>query len=176
MDAALVTWITENLRNPVLDPIMIFITYLGEKGIFWIAIGLLLCLPKQYRKHGILMLLSLAIGCILGEGILKNLFGRVRPVDALGLQLLIEHPGGFSFPSGHSCSSLNAAMCLHLTNRKWSIPAFAVASLIAFSRVYHGVHYLTDILAGAALGILLAYLVHKFLGKYIEQLLAKRNP
>ena len=119
------------------------------------------------------MLLSLAVGCILGEGILKHLFARIRPVDALGLQLIIEHPGGFSFPSGHSCSSLNAAMCLYLANRKWSIPAFAVASLIAFSRVYHGVHYLTDILAGAALGILIAWLMHRYCKGFIEKLLAK---
>ena len=173
MDAAIVTWITENLRNPVLDPVMIFITYLGEKGLFWIAIGLVLCFTKRYRRHGILMLLSLAVGYILGEGILKHLFARIRPVDTLGLQLLIEHPGGFSFPSGHSCSSFNAAMCLQLTNRKWSIPAFVTASLIAFSRVYHGVHYLTDILAGAALGVLLAYLIHKFLKQYVEKVLAK---
>lgn len=173
MDAAIVTWITENLRSPLLNPVMIFITYLGEKGIFWITIGLILCFTRRFRKHGILMLLSLAVGCILGEGILKNLFGRVRPVDTLGLQLLIEHPGGFSFPSGHSCSSFNAAMCLHLTNRKWSIPSFAVAFLIAFSRVYHGVHYLTDILAGAALGVLMAWLIHRYVGHHTEKLLAK---
>ena len=173
MDAAIVSWITENLRSPLLNPVMIFITYLGEKGIFWISIGLILCFTRRYRKYGILMLLSLAVGCILGEGILKHLFARTRPVDALGLQLLIEHPGGFSFPSGHSCSSFNAAMCLHLTNRKWRVPAFATAFLIAFSRVYHGVHYLTDILAGAVLGILLACLIHRYLHAHVEKLLVR---
>ena len=173
LDAAIVTWITENLRNPLLNPVMILITYLGEKGIFWISIGLILCFTKRYRKHGILMILSLAVGCILGEGILKHLFARIRPVDALGLPLLIEHPGGYSFPSGHSCSSFAAALSLCIADRRWRIGSMTLASLIAFSRVYHGVHYLTDILAGAALGILVAYLIHKYLRSYVERLLVK---
>ena len=138
-----------------------------------IVIGLILCFTKKYRKHGILMLLSLAVGYLLGEGIFKDLFARSRPVDALGLQLLIEHPSGYSFPSGHSCSSFAAAMSLCFANRKWTPYAFTMASLVAFSRLYHGVHYLTDILAGAALGMLVAWLVHRYLAAFVEKLLAK---
>jgi hypothetical protein len=68
---------------------MIFITYLGEKGIFWITIGLLLCLPKQYRKHGILMLLSLAIGSLsmvltmLGANLLITPHFMGQPLQAV---------------------------------------------------------------------------------------------
>lgn len=173
MDTSIVTWVVENLRHPFLNPVMIFATYLGEKGLFWITIGLVLCFTKRYRRHGILMLVSLATGCIIGEGILKHLFARVRPVDALGLSLLIKHPGGFSFPSGHSCSSFAAATCLWWANRKWRIGAVSIASLIAISRVYHGVHYPTDILCGAVLGIAVAILVHRYLAKYVDQILKK---
>ena len=173
LDSAIITWITENLRHPLLNPVMIAITYLGEMGLFWIGIALILCITRRYRSSGILMLLSLAVGCIVGEGLLKHLFARVRPVDALNIPLLIKHPGGFSFPSGHSCSSFAAAVSLWYANRKWRFGAFALAFLIAFSRLYHGVHYLTDVLCGAALGVAVALLIHKYLKKYVEQFLAR---
>lgn len=175
MDAAIVAWVVNNLRHPILNPVMIFFTNLGELGLFWISIGLCLCISKKYRCHGILMLLSLAVGCLLGEGILKHLIARMRPVDALHLPLLIKHPGGYSFPSGHSCSSFAAAVSLWYANRKWRLGAVSLASLIAFSRLYHGVHYPTDILFGAALGILVAVLLHRYLLCLLEKKLQKSS-
>ena len=168
MDAAIVTWVTEHLRHPFLDPVMIVITYLGEMGLLWIVIGLLMCISHSYRRFGVYLLLSLAVGCVIGEGLLKHLFGRIRPVDALQLTLLIPHPGGFSFPSGHSCSSFAAAISLRYANKRWGNCALILAFLIAFSRLYHGVHYLTDILAGAALGALVAILLYRILFRFLH--------
>ena len=58
MDAAIVTWVTEHLRHPFLDPVMIVITYLGEMGLLWILIGLLMCISHSYRRFGVYLLLS----------------------------------------------------------------------------------------------------------------------
>lgn len=85
---------------------------------------------------------------------LKNLIQRPRPFTLLpGVSLLIPPPGSSSFPSGHTGSSFACAAAIFLLNRKWGVPALALAALIAFSRLYLSVHYPTDLLAGALLGV-----------------------
>ena len=68
-----------NLHNPILDKIMIAITSLGNAGLIWIGIAVGLLFVKKTRKCGILMLISLALGLIIGNGFLKNIIARERP-------------------------------------------------------------------------------------------------
>ena len=151
-----------NLHNPVLDKIMIGITSLGNAGIFWIAVAIFLICIKKTRKCGILMLISMAFGLILGNGVLKNLVTRERPcwIDE-NIPLLIPNPHDYSFPSGHTLASFEAAVMIFLHNKKWGIISLVVAILIAFSRMYLFVHFPTDILGGAALGTLISILVYE---------------
>lgn len=147
----------QELHNPVLDKIMLFITSLGEDGLLWIAIGVICLFFKKHRKMGLQLLLSMLCTYILGNLILKNIFARPRPCDIdATVTLLLSRPHGYSFPSGHSINSMVAAVALFLNNKKIGIPAVIVATLIGISRMYLFVHFPTDVLGGFAIAILVA--------------------
>lgn len=148
------------LHNVVLDKIMTVITTLGDAGIIWILIAIVLLFNKKTRKCGFLMAISMLLGIIIGNLFLKNLIARPRPFSLDGtIQLLIKTPSDYSFPSGHTLASFEAAVIIFLHNKKWGIPALVLAALIAFSRMYLFVHYPTDILGGVILGTLIAVTV-----------------
>ena len=108
---------------------------------------------------------------VLCNGILKNLVGRIRPFDVnTSIQLLVARPHDYSFPSGHTAASFAAAVILFLQlPKKYGIPALILAVLISFSRLYLGVHYPTDVLAGAVSGTLIALAVHWIFEKKKEK-------
>lgn len=158
----------QNLRCDIADAAFSFITHLGDAGIIWLAIGVVLLFFKKYRKCGIMMLVSLAVCAILTSGVIKPLVGRLRPFQIAQVTPYIAPPGGFSFPSGHTSSSFTAAFSLFLVHKKEGIAAIVLAALIAFSRLYFYVHFPTDVLVGALLGILCAYAVNKLLSKSLK--------
>lgn len=145
-------WIQNHLRSGWMDQVMVWITALGDHGMIWIFAGLLLCLSRKYRKAGIWLLISLELGSIASNYMLKPLFMRPRPYEGLMIDLLIPAPGGYSFPSGHTTSSFAAASALVMAGNPAGIPALILAALIAFSRMYLYVHYPTDILGGVVVG------------------------
>lgn len=150
----------QEIHNPVLDQVMLFITSLGDDGWFWLAIGVICLVFKKHRKMGLQLLLSMLGTFIIGNLILKNVFARPRPCDIdVAVNLLISRPHGHSFPSGHSINSMVAAVALFLNNKKIGIPAIIIATLIGFSRLYLFVHFPTDVLAGFILAILIAIAV-----------------
>ena len=107
------------------------------------------------RKYGLAMLVGLCIDVIVCNGLLKNLVARTRPCDVnTAIQLLISHPTDYSFPSGHTAASFTAVAALYFSGDKkiWKA-AIVLGILIAFSRMYLYVHYPTDILGGALIGI-----------------------
>ena len=141
------------LYNPVLDALMIGISFLGNSGWIWIAAGILLLFFKDHRRTGFLVLVALLIGLLLANLTVKPLVARPRPFQVdTALSLLIPPPGEFSFPSGHSVSSAAAATVLALSNKKFGWVAVPLAALIAFSRLYLTVHVPTDVIAGLLLG------------------------
>lgn len=150
-----------NLHNPILDKVMIVMTNLGDAGLIWIGIAIILLFIKKTRKCGALMLVSMVLGLIIGNGLLKNLIARERPcwIDR-SIPLLIPEPHDYSFPSGHTLASFEAATMIYLHNKKWGIVCFVLATLIAFSRMYLFVHFPTDILCGVALGTLISIFVY----------------
>lgn len=141
------------------DWLMPKITALGNRGIVWIVITvILLCIPKC-RKWGIAMTIALLFSSIVGNEIIKPLVGRLRPFQTYTeFILLIDPPSGYSFPSGHTAASFAAAITLWKFDRRWGGAALVLAALIAFSRMYLFVHYPTDVLGGILLGILSAYI------------------
>ena len=150
-----------NLHNPVLDKIMIAITSLGNAGLIWIAIAVFLLFIRKTRKCGALMLVSMLLGLIIGNGVLKNLIARDRPcwIDT-NIPLLIPNPLDYSFPSGHTLASFEAAVMIFLHNKKWGTISFVLAIIIAFSRMYLFVHFPTDILGGMILGTVTSIAVY----------------
>ena len=147
----------QEIHNPVLDKIMLFISSLGDAGWFWIAIGVVCLIFKKSRKMGLQVLLSMLGTLIIGNLIIKNLVARPRPCDIdSAVTLLLSRPHGYSFPSGHSINSMSAAVALFLNNKKIGIPAIIIATLIGFTRLYLFVHFPTDVLVGFVLAILVA--------------------
>lgn len=163
-DLPILDWIAAHLWCDVLDVLMPIITVLGDAGIFWIAVSaVLLCIPK-YRKAGLGMGIALLMGVVLCNIILKPLVGRIRPYDyqlehfGKTIALLVATPHDFSFPSGHTIASFEAAVALTVRHKKLGAAALVLAVLIAFSRMYLYVHYPTDVLASVVLGSALAFL------------------
>lgn len=150
----------QELHNPILDAIMVFVSTLGDDGLFWIAIGVICLFFKKHRKMGLQVLISMLFTYIIGNLILKNVFARPRPCDIdTAVAMLISRPHGHSFPSGHSMNGMVAAVALFLNNKKIGVPALILATLIGFSRMYLFVHFPTDVLGGFAVGILVAIAV-----------------
>ena len=113
---------------------------------------------KKTRKIGIMCAVSLILSVVINNVIIKNLVARTRPYEVVeGLKLLIAKQSDFSFPSGHTGASFAAAVVIFMkTPKKYGIPAMRMAALIAFSRLYVGVHYPTDVLAGLVTGTICA--------------------
>ena len=176
-DLPILDWIAANLWCPVLDVVMPIITLLGDAGIFWIAVAVLFMITKKHRKTGIGMMLALMMGLLICNIWLKPTVARIRPYDFQMEYFLKEIPllaGGmhdFSFPSGHTIASFEAAVVILLNNRKLGVPAMILAFLIAFSRLYLYVHYPTDVIFSIILGTALA-----FLGNWLAQKVMNKLP
>ncbi len=144
----------QGLRGPLLDQVMVFVTNLSNHGEVWILLGILcLCFSKT-RYLGLAMILSIGLGYVTGNLVLKNLFARSRPCwIRQDMALLIPVPLDYSFPSGHTLVSFEGAVCIWSYDRLWGGAAFVLTALIACSRMYLFVHFPTDILGGLVLGI-----------------------
>ena len=175
MELEILNWI-QGLRTPVGDVVMPLISKLGDAGIIWILMTVVMLLIPKTRKSGAIVAAALCVDVILCNGILKNLFARVRPCDVnIDIQLLIARPSDFSFPSGHTAASFASvtALCLAREKKLWK-PGLVLAILIAFSRMYLYVHYPTDILGGLAAGIVSGFAGY-FIVKQISALIAAKK-
>ena len=110
---------------------------------------LLICFGKT-RKTGVTAALSLLSGFLITNLLIKNAVARPRPFNTYTQIIpLITGPKDYSFPSGHTCASFAVALvCLRMLPGKWGILTVILAGMIAFSRLYLGVHYPGDVLAG----------------------------
>ena len=159
IDFAILDWIQSHLKCGFFDHVLTFITYLGSFGIIWILAALLFLFFKKYRRCGITMGAGMLSGLLIGNLLLKNLVRRPRPCwGDSAVELLIRMPSDFSFPSGHTLAGFIAATVIFRRNRKMGIAAYFVAFLIAFSRLYLYVHFPSDVLGGALLGIAIGLL------------------
>ncbi len=155
-DHTVLSWIVTSLRHTVLDPIVIFITSLGNAGIIWIVLSLLLLIRPKTRRCGLAMLTALLLGLLIGNFGIKNLVARSRPFVTYPEIVPLVHPGDvYSFPSGHTLSSFCAATACLCYFPKGGMACTLLAVLIGLSRLYVGVHYPSDVLGGALLGILI---------------------
>lgn len=162
-------------------PLMSVITTLGDGGIAFILLGILLLLFRRTRKLGLAVLASIAVGAVFTNITLKPLVARPRPfADEAHIfhtwwQEIGAHPeSSFSFPSGHTTSATAAMTAIFLhCNKKYSWSALLFAPLMGFTRLYFMVHYPTDVLAGLLCGAVAAvvayflvrgiwYLLHRF--------------
>lgn len=185
VEANILLWIQENLRNDFLDPIVKFITHLGDHGYLWIALLLILiCIPKT-RKAGLIGAAALLMTFIITNLCLKPLIARVRPYEVIeGLERIIEKQSDRSFPSGHTANSMAVGVSLWIISRNFDklgdkklyFPKAAgwfvwiLSILIGLSRLYVGVHYPTDVLGGAIVAIVDAVMVFTVYKKCFQKI------
>jgi undecaprenyl-diphosphatase len=129
----------------------------GSFGAIWLLLAIAISASSRRRRW---LWVQVGVAILVAEGVsggLKLLLRRARPAAAESDPLpLVDLPLTFSFPSGHATVSFACATVLTFAIPRLVVPLYALAALIAFSRVYVGVHYPSDVLAGAVLGILLA--------------------
>ena len=145
----------QNLRTPIGDVVVPLITRLGDAGIIWIILTVLLLIIPKTRKTGVIMLAALLADVLLCNVVIKNLVARTRPFDVnTAVQLLVAKPRDYSFPSGHTASAFALATSLCIKYPKWYViaPSALWACSVGVSRMNEGVHYPSDVLAGAAIG------------------------
>ena len=169
-DLPVLDWIQANLKSAVMDTVMPIITVFGDGGIFWMVMAALLFIIPKTRKTGLGMAIAMMIGLIVCNITLKPLVARIRPYDlqlqefGITIQLLGDKMHDFSFPSGHTIASFEAAVVMLKNSKKLGIPAMILAVLISFSRLYLYVHYPTDVIASIILGTLFALIGNALAG------------
>ncbi|MBV7271666.1 phosphatase PAP2 family protein [Clostridiaceae bacterium UIB06] len=152
--------IKKYMQNKYLDRLMPIVTSIGNLGFIWIVIAMVLILDKPYRLIGNIVILTLIISTIIGEGIVKHIVRRVRPCGCENnVSLLISKPISYSFPSGHTLSSFAVAEVLSMYFSQYKLIFIGIAFLIALSRLYLYVHYPTDVIAGIIIGIFCSKLI-----------------
>ena len=198
-DAGFLLYIQEYIRSDFLNPIMKVLTHSGDKGILLIVLILAFLIIPRTRAIGIMSTISIVIEDLLNNVLLKNLIARTRPYDEIeGLINLVGRQSDYSFPSGHTGAAFAVAGAMlvvalfglpmiektgefkredpSLTFKLISVILIMYATLLAFSRMYVGVHYPTDVLCGLLLGLgtsAVAYLIYQVAIKKIHERKAK---
>ena len=159
IDFAILDFIQSNLRSGLGDIFFPAVSWIANSGVIWIGLTVVLLIIPKTRKLGLAAAIALAFEALCCNIIIKPLVARTRPFDInTTVKLLIAKPRDFSFPSGHTGASFAVASALFFKKSKLYIPTGILAILIAFSRLYLYVHYPSDVISGAILGIICGYL------------------
>ena len=145
----------KRLHNKGMNLVMSFITKLGSGALVWFVLSTVMLLQIKTARTALNIMFALLITLIMGEGIIKHAVKRVRPSEILPEEeQIVDPPKFYSFPSGHTASSFSVVAVTILRCSPWLfVPVFILASAIGFSRLYLRVHYLSDVVAGAILGL-----------------------
>lgn len=173
--------ILNSQHSPLMDEVMFFVS----KVWVWIPLYLLVILyiAKRWKKESIWIILSIVLCLVATDqltNLTKELFQRLRPSHAPDLAGLVHHVNGymggkFGFVSGHASNSFGFAMisALIMKNNYYTMGIFAWAGVVAYSRIYLGVHYPLDILGGMLLGMLLAGIIFNVMNRFQRRLMAE---
>lgn len=155
LDFSLLNWVQSHFKTRCMDRIMLFSSRLGDGGAIWIIYALLFACSRELRSIGATLALCVSLCALVGNFAIKPVFRRTRPCNIDSTRpLLLSRPADSSFPSCHTMTSFAAAivtMCQ--AGGLLGITSLFFASMISFSRVYLYVHYPSDVLIGAALGV-----------------------
>ena len=151
---------TTELRWSPATAVLALVSAWWVKGPLLVATGW--CADLRNRRVFPLVAFAATLSFAIASGLnamIKALVGRSRPPHEIGLEAIVGVPGSPSFPSGHAMSAFAVAGAIALLAPRLRWPVLGLAAVIGFSRVYLGVHFWLDVLAGAALGMTIAALV-----------------
>lgn len=176
-ESGALVWIQNHLRTEALDAVMPWISKLNNTGLIAILTVVVFLLWKRYRNVGVTAFLSLLVEFIVLNLVFKPIVHRTRPyVVNEAIDVLCEIPTDYSFPSGHTGAAFAVALVLLFTMpKKFGVTATVLATLIAFSRLYNGVHYPTDILGGFVIALVTAVLATKLVYPRITEFLLRKE-
>ena len=163
IDKNLMVFLNKTLSNPIFDILMPIIT--NQKFLTIIGVILILYLGFYSGKRGKITLIVLIFAAGISDAvcaqIIKPWVGRIRPSHEFieYINLLVSKGGKWSFPSNHAANSFAFATVLSYFYDKNKTMIFSIASVIAFSRVYVGVHYPLDIIFGSLLGYTVSWII-----------------
>lgn len=169
------------IHNPQVDMLMFYIS----KMWIWIPLylGVIFFFVKKWKMEAIWIILSVVICVVLTDqltNLTKEIFQRLRPSHEPDLQGLVHYVKGyvggrFGFVSGHSANVFGFALLSSLIfkNRYYTWSIFTWAVIVAYSRIYLGVHYPLDIFCGMLLGLGVATIVYLILDKFRKKLIAE---
>ena len=158
MDARILQQVIE-LRRPWLDEVMILASALGAGGFLWIIIGSIAGIFPKHTAAMWRLWLAVAASFLLVDDIVKPIFERPRPFEVLEIALIDARPGSASFPSAHAAMAVAGALAASRMLARMAWILWPLATLIAFSRIYLGVHWPTDVFAGMAIGAAVGWFV-----------------
>ena len=161
----------QTIHTSFLDTFMISITKLGDAGIVWIILTVILLLIPKTRKAGGYMAVALIADLIICNVIIKPIVARPRPYSInKTVQLLVTPLKDYSFPSGHTAASFASVSALYFAGKKKVAAGALILSIfIAFSRLYLYVHYPTDVLGGLIIGLLCGWIADMIIQKVMEK-------
>ena len=149
----------QTLHQGWLDPLVSFYTKLGDAGLLWIALSLAMLFFKPTRRAGALALCAMILGLIVTNLTIKPLISRPRPWLDWPIIPLVTEKDPNSFPSGHTNAAFAfaVAVCMSAPKKWMKITAVCMAAVMGLSRLYVGVHFPSDVLAGAVVGSLCGF-------------------
>ena len=153
----------QTIHTPLLDRFMVAITKLGDAGIVWIILTVILLLIPKTRKSGVYMAVALIADLIICNVILKPIVARIRPYSInQTVQLLVTPLKDYSFPSGHTAASFASVSALYFAGRKRMAAGALIVSVLI-------VHYPTDVLGGLIIGLLCGWIADMIIQKVMEK-------
>jgi undecaprenyl-diphosphatase len=183
-DAWLFQLLNHGLVRPELDDLMLFLTSPKLSGHIFLLLALFILVRKGKDALYVVPLILLAIGLadFTASGIMKPLFHRVRPCFALdGVRLLVDQTRSWSFASSHAANSTVIASLVWLffwrgemVDKAFVVVVIFYAAMVAFSRIYIGVHYPGDVLGGIVIGLASAALIYTAFAWIVKNFVHRR--
>ena len=177
IDVSVFYFINHTISNPLFDKFFPFVTDVKHWYITYIVLFFILTIKggRTGRIAAVVFLILITVTDQFSSAFLKHLIGRIRPCNVLpDVRILVTCTESFSFPSSHAVNNFAAAMFFSKIYPKFKWTFFIVATLMALSRPYVGVHYPSDIIGGALIGIVFGY-IFAYLAMKIDNILKERT-